>query len=238
MNKKKIWIIGGGIFFGIVLLGIILFMINSRFKVKNIKTNVIDSFHYYSGSSGYAIEFVGKREGKEVNIYFKEYDSGEQKTENYIISFEYLQQILNKTKQEDCSKQSYEYQCEENSGCSYSSFSITYLKDSTQHVCYENTYEIYSFFKNFHTLYSEIDDSALSLEEKNEIDIVSLLEDIKSIKTNERINHPQIKTTDLEKVIYQGNGYVIEVIEHDDKTDYFIYCNQHQIWKLENNKIS
>ena len=234
MKQKKVWIISGGILAIIVLLVGISMM---NLKSEDADTNVIVGFYYYSGSTGAAIEFDAERVGQEFHIGFKEYNGGDQIVEDYTISFENFQSLLNKTSEEDCGKQSYVYQCGENSGCSYSSFFVNYSGNSENNICYDVTYEISNFFKNFHKLYSEIDYSSLSLEEQSKIDFLALLEDIDSIKNGEEIIHAKTEIIDLESVIYQGDGYVIDVTYHDDKINYLIHCNNYQIWYFEKDRV-
>ena len=142
MNKKKImWIIGFVILVLLVLL--VIFFINKK-DAKNL--DKITSFRYYSGSSGYAIELNGTVEDEFVNISIKEYDGGDQNLNKVIIPFSDLKKILNNSKEEDCKKHTYEYQCGDSIGCSVSTLSVSFEKDKD--VCYKITTEISDFFNN------------------------------------------------------------------------------------------
>lgn len=147
-NKKNILIVG---FIILLLLMIILFLNKDNTK----KAEEITGFNYYSGSSSYGIKVTGKKDGKLMNIEFKKTDGSNQTVKKYKVTFNKFKELLNMTKVENCKKHTYEYQCGEDDGCSYSVFLVNYSINADDNVCYEVNYKVSSFFNNFSNMDSK-----------------------------------------------------------------------------------
>lgn len=231
-KKKNIFIISFIIIILLVLL--VIFFIN---KNDNKNLNEITGFEYYSGSSSVAERFSGIRNGNIININFTEFNSGEQNVNKITITFNDFKELLNESKIENCKKHTYDYQCGEHYGCAYSSFSVSF-ENSDDNVCYEIDYNISDFFKNLTELYNEINYLTLSEEEKNSINLIELLEDIKSIKESDKIieieNAKYNDNFAADESLYDGKGYTIKLIYNGDKTNCLINSkNGNKIWYVE-----
>lgn len=144
-SKKQIsWIIAGVILI-LLVVAVICCLV---FKKSDNGSKETASFRYYSGSDSYAIELKGNQQGEMINIDFTEYNGGDQNIRRLTMSSAELIELLSAANEEDCDKQTYDYQCGESTGCSYSTFSVG---DTTngERVCYEVTPQISDFFAKF-----------------------------------------------------------------------------------------
>lgn len=222
MKKNKIILV-----ISITSLVLIILSVVYVITQKNKETNDIISFEYYTGSSGYAIEFKGNKNKDYFEVDFKEYDGGQQNQKNFTIKAEEFTDLLNKTNINDCKKHTYEYQCGENDGCSHSSFSIIF--ENNNKICYEINSNISTFFDNLSEIYKDVniqfDDYDLNHNELNE--------DIESIKKSGIIKNAKLLSneTNVNPTTYQGDGYVIYQFDGGEVVEYEIYSNEQLIWQ-------
>jgi len=141
MNKKILIVIS--------IIIIIMFVCFIYFN-NNKKETDIKGFEYFSGSSSISIEFKGNKEGEELNVISEYFDSGEKEINTFTISFNEFKELLNMTKIDDCKKHTYDYQCGEFDGCTYSSFYV-YLKTGKK-ICYEINNNVSDYFKNINVI--------------------------------------------------------------------------------------
>lgn len=227
MKKSKlIWIIGGFSLF--ILLLLVIFFIN---KNDNKNLNEIAGFEYYSGSTSLNEQYSGTRDGNKINIEFHEFNSGDQNSDDFIITFNDFKELIKSTKK--CTND-YERE-EEGEGGWSSSFWVTFKNN--EQVCYESNYRVNSFFDNLAAVYNQLDYSTLSEEEKNEINLIELLEDIKSIKDSDELieieNANQTESLE-DAIVYEGKGYLIKLIYNGDKTNCLINSKDgNKIWYIE-----
>jgi len=141
MNKKKSILVVSIVVLAVSILAIIFF-VN---KGSSANLDGITSFEYYSGSTSYAVKVSGVVRGDTVNINFKEYSGADQNTSELTITTKELKGLIDSTKEEDCQKHTYDYQCGDRDGCSYSSFSVSFGDSNS---CYKITTKISDFFNN------------------------------------------------------------------------------------------
>ncbi len=108
----------------------------------------ITKFEYYFGSNKYANEFFGIRTDELINVNLKEYNDAEVNDKIYTITFEEFRNLLNSTSLVNCEKQTYDYQCGESEGCSYSHFYVYYEDSLDEKNCYQINENVSNFFEN------------------------------------------------------------------------------------------
>ncbi len=64
----------------------------------------------------------------------------------------------------------------------------------------------------------------------NEVNLKELIEDVNSIRDNDKIVNAKEKEPYTIPSTYYGDGYYITVSLDRDYTDYFIYSNNKEIW--------
>lgn len=213
----------------IIILAIFLILF---YKKKSYDISTLKSFHYYNGSSGHALEFNGVKHNNLITIRFTEFRGGEHNLLQFVITFEDFKNILNLTKNENCKKHTYEYQCGDANGCSYNSFIVKY-DNERKNVCYEVNENIDNFFKNLNNYYLKLDFSNLNEIERNNINLKELLEDIDSVKNNNTIINARSEKNEDDIIQYNGQGYTIKYSYKDHKSLYMIFCNEKQIMQFE-----
>lgn len=139
-QKKILFIIVIALIIVLILLGFFLIMSKTEKDIKQM-----DSFEYYSGTASHAIQLEGHRDGNFIDIAVTRYDSGSQYQDSITLTLEEFQNIYNLTKEENCSKQTYEYQCGISDGCMFRAFSISF---GSEEVCYQVNNEILDSFNN------------------------------------------------------------------------------------------
>ena len=151
MKNKKL-IISIICIFVVLIIGTIttLLLVNNS---SNVDLNKISSFEYYSGSSSVADKFSGTRNEGSIDIEFINFDSGSQNSQEFTVFTDDFIDLLKTTKTESCKKHTYEYQCGENDGCSYSSFSVSF--ENEDKVCYQINSEIAEYFNDYSEIYTE-----------------------------------------------------------------------------------
>lgn len=131
----------------IVILVVLIFLVGGIYLFnKNNDSKDITGFYYYSGSSGYAIQFTGDIKDNDIDIEYIEYNGAEINTNNYTTIND-ISNLLNDTRIENCNKQTYEHQCGDRDGCSITKFYI-YHKDSSKITCYKVNSKVKDYFKN------------------------------------------------------------------------------------------
>lgn len=139
MKNKKVLII-----ISVIIIALLIYLL---FITNNKGLKKFSDFNYYSGSSGESVEFNGvKKNDRMFNVDYINYKGPDKKEKKINISIQKISELLEKTKKEDCNKQSYEYQCGDSAGCYFERFYITYSND--EKVCYEINDKISEFFKN------------------------------------------------------------------------------------------
>lgn len=246
MKKKNIILI---IISVVILIALIILGIFSVICFKNTGgTNDVIStegevvtFKYHSGNGSFGIDLVGitdnafggfeDEEPYIINIDIQRFEAGDTYEYGVSIPFEDFENIYKSTKEEDCKKQTSEYQCGDALavGCEVKSFSISFGNNK---VCYEGNEEVSSFFENLANYSSETSYNLLNREEKDEINLKDLLEDIASIKEGSGNSN----ALNARGGIF-GEGYTISKTEDGNKITYTINSsNDTEIWSYKSEK--
>lgn len=243
MKKKNIILI---IISGVILIALIILGIYSVIGFKNIGgiNDVIKpkgesiTFKYHSGTASVDLGLTGTTDNAidgilyepyMINIDIQKFITGDIYEYGISIPLEDFENIYKSTKEEDCKNQTYDNQCGDAVGCFSTQFSISFGNNK---VCYEGNEEVSSFFENLANYSSETSYNLLNREEKDEINLKELLEDIASIKEGSGNSN----ALNARGGIF-GEGYTISKTEDGNKITYTINSsNDTEIWSYESEK--